>query len=162
MRKTKKIKGLSILELAFSVAILALIIIFIIGMYSTFFTTGTKLNEENIANFLAQAYLNRYAAYANSEDENLRRIVRDLATTQNTSQSNYQAGFGLYTAQFVGKRNFIIQVTGNFIYQGDVADQVLVNVGVYWMNRRKETQGSLIRGYGRAGIVLRKTLNVPK
>ncbi|MCS6956092.1 MAG: hypothetical protein NZM44_07045, partial [Candidatus Calescibacterium sp.] len=68
MKKT--IKGLSILEVALSVTIIGLVIIFIIGMYSTFFTSGTKLNDENIANFLGQAYINLYSVYANSEDEN--------------------------------------------------------------------------------------------
>ncbi|MFN3995808.1 MAG: hypothetical protein ACK4GR_04670 [bacterium] len=160
MAKLKKRRGLSILELAFSVAILGLIIIFIIGMYSTFFTSGTKLNEENIANFLALSYINRYSLYANSEDENLRQIVRNLVN--NIADANYQANFGLYTSQFVGRRIFTIQVAGRQIYGGDVSDQIQVIVGVYWLGERTQQQGSIIRGYGRTGVILRKTLNVPR
>ncbi|MCS6955374.1 MAG: hypothetical protein NZM44_03355 [Candidatus Calescibacterium sp.] len=157
----KIIRGLSILEVALSVAIIGLVIIFIIGMYSTFFTSGTKLNDENIANFLGQAYINLYSVYANSEDENRRRQVRDLVI-RSTSQ-NYRAQFGIYSSRFVGRKNYTIQITGRSLYQGDVADTILVRVGVYWFNERTgNRRGSIIRGYGRTGIVLSKTLNVPK
>lgn len=160
MIKLRSKKGLSILELAFSVAILGLIIIFIIGMYSTFFTSGTKLNEENIANFLALSYINRYSMYANSENESLRQIVKDLIINSST-EANYQANFGLYTSQFVGRRMFTIQVAGRQIYKGDVSDQIEVIVGVYWLEERTQQRGSIVRGYGKTSVILKKTLNVP-
>ena len=165
--KSKKSKsGLSILELAFSVAIIGLIIIFIIGMYSTFFTSGTKLNEENIANLIAQSYINRYQVYANSEDPNLRDILRQLVNqSQNQSQEmNQTTTFGLYTSQFVGRRSYIIQVMARNLYVGELADSILVRVGVYWYNQRSQQIGSRrgIIGYGRTGLVLQKVLNVPK
>lgn len=153
----RKNKGLSILEVAFSVAIIGLVIIFVIGMYSTFFTSGTKLNDENIANFLAKSYLNRYMVYANSEDENLRKIVRDLANNQSTNQV-YQAQFGVREAQFVGRRNFNIEVTGRLLYSGDVSDTILVSVTVSWM---AQTRG-FKQGYGRTSLTLEKAVNVPK
>lgn len=149
-------RGLSILELAFSVSIIGLVIIFIIGMYSTFFTSGTKLNEETVANFIAQAYINLYTVYANSEDVNLRDRVRRLVIQDNTLRQESQ--FGLYTSQFVGRRNYVIQIVGRNIYTGDVSDSILVNVGVYWF----QEQGGIRRGYGRTGVVMRKALNVPK
>lgn len=152
----KNRKGLSILEVAFSVAIIGLVIIFVIGMYSTFFTSGTKLNDENIANFLAKSYLNRYMVYANSEDESLRNIVRNLAN-QSTNQV-YQAQFGVKEAQFVGRRNFNIEVTGRLLYSGDVSDTILVSVTVSWI---AQTRG-LKQGYGRTSLTLEKAVNVPK
>lgn len=152
----KNRKGLSILEVAFSVAIIGLVIIFVIGMYSTFFTSGTKLNDENIANFLAKSYLNRYMVYANSEDESLRNIVRNLAN-QSTNQV-YQAQFGVKEAQFVGRRNFNIEVTGRLLYSGDVSDTILVSVTVSWI---AQTRG-LKQGYGRTRLTLEKAVNVPK
>lgn len=159
MRSRKK--GLSILEVAMSVATIGMIIIFIIGMYSTFFTSGTKLNDETIANFLGQSYINLYSVYANSDNENLRRQVRDLVNR--TSSRAYGAQYGLLSSRFVGKKNFIIEVAGRTLYSGDVSDTILVTVGVYWFNERTQNRrGSLIRGYGRTGITIRKSLNVPK
>lgn len=163
MRLKNREKGLSILELAISVALIALIIIFILGMYSTFFTSGVKLNDETIANFLGQSYINLYSVYANSDNENLRRQVRLLVDISNPKTQTYGAQYGILSSRFVGKKNFIIEVAGRTIYQGDISDKILVIVGVYWFTERVQNRkGSLIRGYGRTGITLRKVLNLPK
>ncbi|MEN3015516.1 MAG: hypothetical protein ABDH21_05635 [bacterium] len=156
-------KGFSILELAFSVAILALVIIFVIGMYSMFFTSSTKINEENIANFIALSYLNLYSMYASSEQELLKQRARALVNNQNQNFTTRVATqFGkIYKQQYIGRRNYTIMISATELSRSDVASMCIIRVEVSWFENRSR-QGQLIRGYGRSSISLERIINIPE
>jgi hypothetical protein len=153
----KKRKGLSILEVILSVSLIGLIIIFIIGMYSTFFTSGTKLNEETIGFSIAKSYMDRiyfYSVNYQNYGTEFNKIVKSSAVNK---QENTQ--FGLYKAQFVGNRSFNLQVVGKLVYSGPVNNIYNVKVGVYW---RQINNNKFIRNYGKNYLVIDKLLSVSK
>jgi hypothetical protein len=153
-------KGFSILELALSIAIIALIVIFIIGMYSMFFTANTKLNDVSVATFIGQTWLNKIASYASSETDS------SWITTKlnpNYTSINKKISYGLYSAQFVGGKSFTVYIWTSPIYGNPNADLYAVNVNVYWMEARNDPrQNRLIRGYGKNYLEFKKIVTVPK
>jgi hypothetical protein len=153
-------KGFSILELALSIAIIALIVIFIIGMYSMFFTANTKLNDVSVATFIGQTWLNKIASYASSETDSI-WITTKL--NPNYTSINKKVSYGLYSAQFVGGKSFTVYIWTNHIYGNPNADLYAVNVNVYWMEARSNPrQNKLIRGYGKNYLEFKKVVTVPK
>jgi len=157
-----KRRGLSILELAISVAIIGLVIIFIIGMYSTFFTSGTKINEQTIGFSIAKSYIDRFYFYANNYQQYSRdfnSIIRNQGQNQGREVSNI-VQFGLYKAQFIGNRNYRLQLVGDRIYEGPTNNIYLISAGVYW--KEGVQRRTFIRGYGKNFIVLRKIVSVDK
>lgn len=164
-------KGFSILELALSIAIIALIVIFIIGMYSMFFTANTKLNDVSVATFIGQTWLNKIASYASSETDSTWITTRlNPTSTSSTSSTsiNRRVSYGLYSAQFVGGKSFTVYIWTNPIYGNPNADLYAVNVNVYWMEARNDTarndprRNRLIRGYGKNYLEFKKVVTVPK
>ena len=158
-------KGFSILELALSIAIIALIVIFIIGMYSMFFTANTKLNDVSVATFIGQTWLNKIASYASSETDSIwitTRLNRDL-NPNSTSSISSKLSYGFYSAQFVGGKSFTVHIWTNPIYGNPNADLYAVNVNVYWMElRNNPRQNTLIREYGKNYLEFKKVITVPK
>jgi hypothetical protein len=153
-------KGFSILELALSIAIIALIVIFIIGMYSMFFTANTKLNDVSVATFIGQSWLNKIASYASSETDSIWITTR---LNPNSTSINRKVSYGLYSAQFVGGKSFTVYIWTNPICGNPNADLYAVNVNVYWMEARNATnQNRLIRGYGKNYLEFKKVVTVPK
>jgi hypothetical protein len=153
-------KGFSILELALSIAIIALIVIFIIGMYSMFFTANTKLNDVSVATFIGQSWLNKIASYASSEKDSV-WITTKL--NPNSTSISRKVSYGLYSAQFVGGKSFTVYIWTNHIYGNPNADLYAVNVNVYWMEARNNPrQNKLIRGYGKNYLEFNKVVTVPK
>ncbi|MGB9638927.1 MAG: hypothetical protein ACP5RD_00635 [bacterium] len=159
MNKKNKIKGFSILELALSIAIIALIVIFIIGMYSMFFTANTKLNDVSVATFIGQSWLNKIASYASSENDS-QWITTRLNPTATALKK--RVSYGLYSAQFVGGKSFTVYIWTNPIYGNPNADLYAVNVTVYWMESKNQSRNRLIRGYGKNYLDFRKVVTVPK
>ncbi len=153
------LKGFSILELALSIAIIALIVIFIIGMYSMFFTANTKLNDITVANFIGQSWLNKIASYSASENDSV-WITTRLNPTATTIKRN--VSYGLYSAQFVGGKSFTVYIWTNPIYSNPNADLYSVNVTVYWMEAKNDRRNRLIRGYGKNYLDFKKVVSVPK
>jgi len=153
-------KGFSILELALSIAIIALIVIFIIGMYSMFFTANTKLNDVSVATFIGQTWLNKIVSYASSETDSI-WITTEL--NPNSTSIRKRVSYGLYSAQFVGGKNFTVHIWTNPIYGSPNADLYAVNVNVYWMESRNDPrQNRLIRGYGKNYLEFKKVVAVSK
>lgn len=160
MNKKNKLKGFSILELALSIAIIALIVIFIIGMYSMFFIANTKLNDVSVATFIGQSWLNKIASYASSETD-YKWITNKLNPTATTI--NKKVSYGLYSAQFVGGKSFTTYVWTNPIYDNPNAYLYAVNVNVYWLESKNDPRRNrLIKGYGKNYLEFRKVVSIPK
>ncbi|GEM_PF-1364163 len=153
------LKGFSILELALSIAIIALIVIFIIGMYSMFFTANTKLNDVTVANFIGQSWLNKIASYSASESDSA-WITTKLNPTATPIKKN--VSYGLYSAQFVGGKSFTVYIWTNPIYSNPNADLYAVNVTVYWMEAKNKEKNKLIKGYGKNYLDFKKIVSIPK
>ena len=159
MLKNNKNKAFSILELALSISIIALIIIFIIGMYSMFFTANTKLNDVTVANFVGQSWLNKICSYASSES-NVDWITTKLNPNKTTVKS--KVSYGIYSAEFVGGKSFTVFIWTNPIYSSPNTDLYAVNVTVYWLEAKNTNKNRLIKGYGKNYLDFRRVVNVIK
>lgn len=146
IRKNYNQDGFSLTELIFSILVLALAMIFIIGVFTKMLSATSKGQDMTVATYLAQSELDRML--------NDPARLRDIAN--NTTANIYTGGSNLaYNATFtdsLNKTTYFFQITAQPLIAAATEQQLyFVDVNVYWWGNNPE---GIREGIGRTNLRL--------